>query len=62
MYFFEVSFDLNGEKEIVLPKDKNIVIISATALNEATAKSVSPLCEKVPERKFTFKMTKQEKR
>ena len=62
MYFFEVSFDLNGEKEILLPKDKNIVIISATALNEATAKSVSPLCEKVPERKFTFKMTKQEKR
>ncbi|MBQ6838529.1 MAG: hypothetical protein IJO44_06780, partial [Clostridia bacterium] len=61
MYFFEVSFDLNGEKEIVLSKDKSIVIISASTLNEAAAKSVSPLCEKVPERKFTFKMTRQEK-
>ena len=62
MYFFAVEIDLNGETEITLPKDKDIVILSATEINGALGNLVTPLCEQVPERKFTFKMTAKEKK
>lgn len=62
MYFFTVEIDLNGEKEITLPKDKDIVILSATEINGTPGGLVTPLCEEVKERKFRFKMTRKEKK
>ena len=62
MYFFAIEIDMNGEKEITLPKDKNIVILSATEISGAMGTLATPLCEEVPERKFTFRMTRKEKK
>ena len=62
MYFFAVEIDLNGAKEITLPKDKDIVIFSAVQVDGKTSSLCTPLCETVPERKFTFKMTHKEKK
>ena len=62
MYFFTVEFDLNGETEITLPKDKDIVILSATETNGSLGGLATPLCEEVKERKFKFKMTHKEKK
>ena len=62
MYFFAVEIDLNGETEITLPKDKDIVILSATQISDNLSTLATPLCEEVPERKFTFRMTKKEKK
>ena len=62
MYFFAVEIDLNGETEIVLPKDKDVVILSATEINGTLGGLVTPLCEEVKERKFKFKMTCKEKK
>ena len=62
MYFFTVEIDLNGETEITLPKDKDIVILSATEITSTNGYLATPLCEEVPERKFAFKMTRKEKK
>lgn len=62
MYFFAVEIDLNGETEITLPKDKDIVILSATEINDTLGGLATPLCEEVKERKFKFKMTHKEKK
>ena len=62
MYFFAIEIDLNGEKEITLPKDQDIVILSATETNSTLGGLVTPLCEEVKERKFNFKMTSKEKK
>ncbi len=61
MYFFAIEIDLNGSAEITLPKDSDIVILSATGVNGTTAALATPLCEKVEERPFTFKMNLKEK-
>ncbi len=61
MYFFSVAFDTAGKKELVLPDDSDIVIISAAATNCENAEIKTPLLEEVPERKFSFKMTRKEK-
>ena len=62
MYFFLIEIDMNGETEITLPKDKDIVILSATEISGNTGSLVTPLCEEVKERKFRFKMTRKEKK
>lgn len=62
MYFFTVEIDLNGETEITLPKDKDIVILSATEITGTNGYLATPLCEEVKERKFRFKMTHKEKK
>ena len=62
MYFFWVEIDLNGETETTLPKDQDIVILSATETNSSLGGLVTPLCEEVTERKFNFKMTRKEKK
>ena len=62
MYFYLIEIDLNGETEITLPKDKDIVILSATEINGTPGGLVTPLCEEVKERKFNFKMTHKEKK
>ncbi|MBQ6935868.1 MAG: alpha-mannosidase, partial [Clostridia bacterium] len=62
MYFFNVKFNVSDKKEIILPVDNDIVIISATIGNSETAKITTPLLEEVETRKFNFKMTRQEKR
>ena len=61
MYFFSVAFDTADKKELVLPDDSDIVIISAAATNCENAEIKTPLLEEVPERKFNFKMTRKEK-
>lgn len=62
MYFFAVEIDLNGETEITLPKDKDIVILAATQVKGTSGGLATPLCEEVKERKFRFRMTHKEKR
>ena len=62
MYFFLVEIDALGETELTLPKDKDIVILAATEINFTLGGLATPLCEEVPERKFTFKMTRKEKK
>lgn len=62
MYFFNITFDVTNKKEITLPEDEDIVIISAVATNSETAEIKTPLLEEVTERKFNFKMTIKEKR
>ncbi len=62
MYFFNVTFDVTNKKEITLPVDNDIIIISATATNSEVAEIRTPLLEEVETRKFNFKMTRQEKR
>ena len=62
MYFFLIEIDLNGATEITLPKDKDIVILSASEVSETLSGLATPLCEEVKERKFKFKMTHKEKK
>ena len=61
MYFFNVTFDVKDKKEVTLPIDNDIVIISAATLNSETAEIKTQLLEEVEPRKFNFKMTRQEK-
>ena len=62
MYFFAVEIYLNGETEITLPKDKDIVILCASEVKGSLGGLATPLCEEVKERKFKFKMTHKEKK
>ncbi len=62
MYFFAIELDANNKTEITLPKDKDIVILAATQVIGADGYLATPLCEEVKERKFTFKMTRKEKK
>lgn len=61
VYFFAITFDVTGKKEFVLPKDSDILILSAVASDNELAQIKTPLLEEVPKRKFTFKMTEEEK-
>ncbi len=56
MYFYLVEFDLNGEKEITLPDDKDIVVLSASQTNAPLSKLVTPTYDEVEKRPFTFKL------
>ena len=62
MYLFSIELDVNGATEITLPKDKDIVIVAAIQATESFSTLATTLCDKVEERKFTFKMTRQEKK
>ena len=62
MYFFAIEIDINGENEIVLPKNKDIIILCATELSKGLSSLCTPLLETVPERKFSFRMTRKEKK
>jgi hypothetical protein len=61
VYFFAITFDVTGKKELVLPSDKDIIILSAVASDSELTEIKTPLLEEVPKRKFTFKMTDEEK-
>ncbi len=61
MYFFNITFNVTDKKEITLPVDSDIVIISATATNGEIAEIRTPLLEEVEERKFSYKRTLKEK-
>jgi len=61
VYFFAVTFDVNQKKELVLPQDSDILILSAVASDSELAEIKTPLLEEVPKRKFTFRMTDEEK-
>lgn len=61
MYFFNITLDIENKKSIELPKEDDVVIISACLNNNENANVVTPLLEEVPKRKFTFKMTLKEK-
>ncbi len=61
VYFFAVEISLDGAKEITLPNDSDIVIISASEIRGAASALATPLTEKVEERPFTFKMNLKEK-
>ncbi|MBR2877151.1 MAG: alpha-mannosidase [Clostridia bacterium] len=61
MYLFTVTLDVNGKKDLTLPNDGDVVIISAAASNGGFAEIKTPLLEEVPERKFGYKKTFKEK-
>ena len=61
VYFFAVTFDVTDKKELVLPQDSDILILSAVASDSELAEIKTPLLEEVPKRKFTFRMTDEEK-
>ena len=61
LYFFAVTFDVTDKKELILPDDSDILILSAVASDSALAEIKTPLLEEVPKRKFTFRMTEEEK-
>jgi alpha-mannosidase len=61
VYFFAIAFDVKGKNELVLPEDSDILILSAVASDSELVEIKTPLLEEVPKRKFTFKMTDEEK-
>ncbi len=61
MYFFEAELPLGGETTVTLPKDEDIVILSAAVVNSPSARLATSLCDEVKERPFTFRMTLKEK-
>ena len=61
VYFFAVTFDVNGKNELVLPEDSDILILSAVASDRELVEIKTPLLEEVQKRKFTFRMTDEEK-
>ncbi|MBR6552169.1 MAG: hypothetical protein IKT89_04950, partial [Clostridia bacterium] len=61
VYFFAFTFDVTGKKELILPDDSDILVLSAIASNSELTEIKTPLLEEVPKRKFTFKMTEEEK-
>ncbi len=61
IYFFAVNFDVTNKKEITLPEDSDILILSAAVSNCELAELKTPVLEEVEKRKFTFKMTNEEK-
>ncbi len=61
MYFFNITFNVTNVKEIVLPKDDEILILSAVASENELVEIKTPLLEEVEKREFNFKMTKKEK-
>ncbi|MBQ5883758.1 MAG: hypothetical protein IIW72_04435, partial [Clostridia bacterium] len=61
VYFFAITFDVTGKKELVLPKDSDILVLSAVASTKELTEIKTPVLEEVPKRKFTFKMTDEEK-
>ena len=57
LFFFEYEIDTNGANEIVLPKDNDLFIISATEIKSpCECKCVTSLYDRVKERKFNFKI------
>ena len=56
MYFYLVEFDLNGENEITLPNDNDIVILAASQTNAPFSKLATPTYDEVEKRPFTFKL------
>ena len=61
VYFFAVTFDVKGKNELVLPEDSDILILSTVVSNSELVEIKTSLLEEVPKRKFTFKMTDEEK-
>ena len=61
MYFYLVEFDLNGENEITLPNDNDIVILAASQTNAPFSKLATPTYDEVEKRPFTFKLNLKEK-
>lgn len=61
MYFYLVEFDLNGENEIKLPNDNDIVILAASQTNAPFSKLATPTYDEVEKRPFTFKLNLKEK-
>lgn len=57
MYFWVITLD----GTTVLPKDKDIVILSAAQVHSANASLVTPLEDRVEKRPFTFEMSLKEK-
>jgi hypothetical protein len=57
LYFWVLTFD----GSVTLPKNSDIVILSATQVNSPNASLVTPLEDRVPNREFTFHKSFKEK-
>jgi alpha-mannosidase len=61
LHFFKYSFDVNDE--IILPNDKRIIILAATAVrNEPTCQVGTELYDVLESREFNYEMTPDEKK
>lgn len=57
LFFFEYETDTDGAKEITLPDDKDLFILSATQVSyPCECKCATALYDRVKERKFDFKL------
>ncbi len=62
MYFYLVSLDVQKAKTVMLPVDKDLVILSAAQVSGLKAKLVTPTYDEVEnQRPFTFSLTFKEK-
>ena len=57
LFLFEYEIDISGAGEMILPKDKDLFILSATEIKApCECKCATPLYDRVKERKFNFKI------
>ena len=62
MYFYIAKFDVSKNSTVILPKDKDIVIISSCMILGPSASLATPVYDEVENnRAFTFSMNKKEK-
>ena len=62
MYFYIAELDVRGAKNVMLPVDNKIIIISASEISNLTSKLVTPTYDEVENnRPFTFYLTFKEK-
>ncbi|MBR6634799.1 MAG: hypothetical protein IKL41_04145, partial [Clostridia bacterium] len=57
LFLFKYEIDTNGAKTLILPKDKNLLILAATLVKTNTeCKCATELYDTVKPRKFDFKI------
>lgn len=61
MYFFNVDIDVAGAETVILPNDKDIVIIGAVLVKGDTSYLVSPVYDEVEKRAFNFSLNTKQK-
>lgn len=61
MFFYIYEIALQGASSIVLPDDKSVVVLSATAVQrDCSCECASALCDHAAKRDIDFKLTKKE--
>lgn len=61
MYFYSVELPVDGAKTVLLPVDKDIVVLAAAQVQATDARLVTPVYDEVEKRPFQFSLTFKEK-